>query len=125
MTKRKETSTNSINRELLHDFCGVNYSVDLIGGRWKMTILYKLEGKMLRFSELKKLIPNISERVLTRQLKELEQDGLIQRHIFASVPSKVEYQLTQSGQALSPIWKQLEQWGVEHRETMNLMKKVS
>ena len=57
MSKRKPTSTNSINREKLIDFCGMMYAVDMLGGRWKLIILYKLEKKTLRFSELKKLFP--------------------------------------------------------------------
>ncbi len=120
MTTRKETSTNSINREFLNQFCGVNYGIDLIAGRWKMLILYKLEAKVLRFTELKKLMPNISDRVLTRQLKELEGDGLIARSVFAAVPVKVVYELTESGQALSPVWKGLEQWALQHKAKADL-----
>ncbi len=119
MTKRKETSTNSINHQFLNEFCGVHYAIDLIEGRWKMIILYKLEGKVLRFTELKKLIPNITDRVLTRQLKELERDGLIARSVVAAVPAKVVYALTESGHALSPTWKRLEQWGLEHKAKMD------
>jgi DNA-binding HxlR family transcriptional regulator len=121
MTQRKKTSTNSINRQFLNDFCGVNYTIGLIEGRWKMNILYKLEGKALRFTELKKLIPNITDRMLTRQLKELEQNGLIERNVFATVPVKVVYQLTEICQSLSPIWKRLEQWGLEHKAKQGVM----
>ncbi len=86
-----------------------------------MVILDKLEkGKVLRFTELKELIPNISDRVLTRQLKELEEDGLITRSVFAAVPVKVVYELTEIGQALSPIWKGLEQWALKHKAKVDL-----
>jgi DNA-binding HxlR family transcriptional regulator len=98
----------------------VNYAIDLIEGRWKMMILYKLEGKVLRFTELKEMIPNISDRVLTRQWKERERDGLITRSVFAAVPVKVVYELTEIGQALSPIWKGLEQWALNHKAKVDL-----
>ncbi len=83
-------------------------------------ILYKLEGKVLRFTELKELIPNISDRVLTRQLKELEGDGLITRSVFAAVPVKVVYELTENGQALLPLCKELEQWALKHKAKVDL-----
>lgn len=121
MSTRKVTSTNSINRQFLNGFCGVNYAIELIEGRWKIIILDKLEkGKVLRFSELKELIPNISDRVLTRQLKELEEDRLITRSVFAAVPVKVVYELTEIGQALTPIRKGLEQWGLQHKAKVDL-----
>ncbi|MCL4641048.1 MULTISPECIES: winged helix-turn-helix transcriptional regulator [Olivibacter] len=116
MSKRKPTSTNSINREKLIDFCGMMYAVDMLGGRWKLIILYKLEKKTLRFSELKKIIPGITDRMLTLHLQELERDGLVERTVYAEVPPRVDYRLTASAQALIPIWQQLEQWGVAHKQ---------
>jgi len=104
-----------MNRENLIGFCGMIYAVDMVGGRWKLLILYKLEGKTLRFSELKKKLPNVTDRMLTLHLQELERDGLIVRTVYAEVPPRVEYTLSDSAQQLSVIWKQLEQWGVAHR----------
>ncbi len=118
MGKRKLTSTNAINRETLIDFCGMIYAVDMLGGRWKLLILYKLEEKTLRFSELKKRIPNITDRMLTLHLQELEKNGLVLRTAYAEVPPRVEYQLTESGKLLIPVWKQLEHWGLQHRAVM-------
>lgn len=118
MGKRKLTSTNAINRETLIDFCGMIYAVDMLGGRWKLLILYKLEEKTLRFSELKKRIPNITDRMLTLHLQELEKNGLLLRTAYAEVPPRVEYQLTESGKLLIPVWKQLEHWGLQHRAVM-------
>ena len=115
MTHRKETSTNSINRQVLTEFCGLQYAINLIEGRWKLIILYKLERKELRFTELKKQLPNVTDRMLTRQLKELERDKLINRRVFAAVPLKVVYALTEEGRSLSPIWTSLEHWGLAHR----------
>jgi len=118
MGKRKLTSTNAINREKLIDFCGMIYAVDILGGRWKLLILYKLEERTLRFTELKKRIPNITDRMLTLHLQELEKNGLVVRTVYAEVPPRVEYQLTESGKRLIPVWQQLEHWGLQHRAEM-------
>lgn len=118
MGKRKPTSTNSLNREKLIDFCGMVYAIDILGGRWKLLILYKLEGRTLRFGELKKHLPNITDRMLTLHLQELEKNGLVGRTVHAEVPPRVEYHLSPSARQLAPIWKQLEGWGQTHREVM-------
>lgn len=118
MGKRKLTSTNTINREKLIDFCGMVYAIDILGGRWKLLILYKLEAKTLRFGELKKKIPDITDRMLTLHLQELERNGLVIRTVYAAVPPRVEYRLSDSAQQLAPIWKQLEHWGLMHRAVM-------
>ncbi|MDN5287940.1 MAG: transcriptional regulator, HxlR family [Mucilaginibacter sp.] len=117
MSTRKTTSTNNINREKLIDFCGMMYAVDLLAGRWKLIILYKLGKKPLRFSELKKIIPGITDRMLTLHLQELERDGLIDRTVYAEVPPRVDYRLTNSAQSLIPVWQQLEHWGLTHKES--------
>lgn len=116
MAIRKASSTNTRNRQVLGDFCGVNYALNLIGGRWKLLILYKLEQQKHRFSELKKTLPHITDRMLTLQLRELERDGLVGRTVFAEVPPRVEYALTPVGLALAPAWKCLEAWGDWHRQ---------
>lgn len=118
MGKRKMTSTNNINREKLIDFCGMIYAIDILGGRWKLLILYKLEEKTLRFSELKKRIPGITDRMLTLHLQELEKNGLVVRTAYAEVPPRVEYKLSDSSKQLIPVWKQLEHWGLMHRAKM-------
>lgn len=92
------------------------YALMLLSGRWKMTILHKLSKKDLRFTELKGCIPNISDRMLSLHLKEMEQDGLIERNVFAEVPPRVEYKLTSSTQDLVSIWDRLDVWGNNHRE---------
>ena len=116
MATRKLASTNNRNREVLGDFCGINYALNLVGGRWKLLILHKLEPQKLRFSELKRTLPHITDRMLTLQLRELEQDGLLERTVFAEVPPRVEYALTASGLALAPAWQGLEAWGNAHRQ---------
>ncbi|KIO76192.1 transcriptional regulator [Pedobacter lusitanus] len=116
MGKIKENSTNNLNRKYIMSDCNLTYSVCLVGGRWKLLILCKLEHGKLRFSELKRDICNITERMLTLHLRELESDGIVKRTVYAEVPPRVEYQLTEIGKELIPIWKQLSSWGAKHRE---------
>ncbi|MCF6404910.1 helix-turn-helix transcriptional regulator [Chitinophaga filiformis] len=118
MGKRKPTSTNAHNLKNLVDFCGAVYAIDVLGGRWKLVILYKLEKRTMRFSELKEHIPDISDRMLTLHLQELEKSGLIIRTVYAEVPPRVEYTLSESARKLAPIWQQLEEWGLQHRAVM-------
>ncbi|MGD9556933.1 MAG: winged helix-turn-helix transcriptional regulator [Mangrovibacterium sp.] len=125
MAKRKMTSTNSINRDYLKNECGTMYALVLLSGRWKMTVLHKLSKKDMRFTELKECIPNVSDRMLTLHLKELEQDGLVERIVFAEVPPRVEYRLTPSTQRLVSVWDQLEVWGSSHREIQESKDKLS
>jgi DNA-binding HxlR family transcriptional regulator len=113
---RKSTSTNTLNRNRISDTCGMAYTLDLIGGRWKPAILWSLlnNGK-LRYSELKKSIPDVSERILVLQLRELEKDGLISRLVYAEVPPRVEYELTSDGASLQPMLQIISDWGDIHR----------
>ena len=116
MAKRKENSTNSINRDFITTNCDAIYTICKIGGRWKMMILFNLaEYEVLRFNELKEKVYGITDRMLSLQLKELEADQLIQRQVFAEVPPRVEYALTSIAQDLLPIWPALEAWGAKHR----------
>ena len=91
--------------------CPVELLLNMIGGKWKGVILFHLLDKTLRFNEIKRLLPNITQRMLTNQLRELEADGLVARQVFAQVPPKVEYSLTAKGQSLAPIIRSMEQWG--------------
>jgi DNA-binding HxlR family transcriptional regulator len=118
MGKRKPTSTNAQNLRNLVDFCGAVYAIDVLGGRWKLVILYKLEKRTMRFSELKEHIPDISDRMLTLHLQELEKSGLVIRTVYAEIPPRVEYTLSESARKLAPIWQQLEEWGLQHRAVM-------
>lgn len=116
MSKRKLTSTNYRNQVELTEFCGMNYALNLLGGRWKLIILYKLEHHAKRYRDLKGIMPNITDRMLTLHLKELERDGLISRIVYPEVPARVEYGLTDIAHMLAPVWKQLEHWGNTHRK---------
>jgi len=89
----------------------VEITLDLIGGKWKVLILWHLLENILRFSQLKRKIPKITQKMLTQQLRELESDGLIERKVYAQVPPKVEYSLTKSGKSFLPILKAMHKWG--------------
>ncbi|OQP56940.1 transcriptional regulator [Niastella vici] len=112
---RKENSTNTLNKQNLEKECGMSYALTTIGGRWKPAILWRLcKGKM-RYSELRDAIPNVTERMLVLQLREMEKDGLIKRIVYAEVPPRVEYEMTVKGNSLRPILKSLSDWGDENR----------
>ena len=115
MGRIKENSTNNINRQYIHE-CDLTYAVCKIGGRWKLLILDKLKIEKLRFSELRKSISGITERMLTLQLRELEKEGLVKRTVYAQVPPRVDYELTDIARELIPIWQLLSEWGGRHKE---------
>jgi DNA-binding HxlR family transcriptional regulator len=94
--------------------CPVDAAIQVLRGKWKILILWKLQGKSMRFGELKRSVPGITEKMLIQQLRELEQHELIYRHDFQEMPLRVEYSLTQQGQKLKPIFDALWQWGEEH-----------
>lgn len=96
--------------------CPLETALSLIGGKWKGVILYRLIENTLRFGELKKIMPTITQRMLTKQLRELEEDGLIIREVYREVPPKVEYSLTNKSVALQPILLALESWGSEYHK---------
>jgi DNA-binding HxlR family transcriptional regulator len=114
MATRKENSTYSSNEKWIIE-CDLTYAVNKIGGRWKILIISKLESKVHRFSELKKELPFITERMLALQLRALEKDGLVKRTVYAEIPPRVEYELTEMALEFGPIFKQLSIWGGKHR----------
>ncbi|MDW6058386.1 helix-turn-helix domain-containing protein [Streptomyces sp. FXJ1.4098] len=91
--------------------CGLDAAVDVIGGKWKVLIIWALNSQRCRFGELKRLVPGVSEKVLTQQLRELEADGIVHREIYDQVPPKVEYSLTELGEDLNTALKPLGAWG--------------
>ncbi|MGN7989699.1 winged helix-turn-helix transcriptional regulator [Pedobacter sp. 22226] len=115
MSKIKETSTNFANKQALADECPEVYAANIIGGQWAIVICSWLINGKLRFGELKKRLPNITERMLTLQLRKLEENKIITRTVYAEVPPKVEYELTPIGYELKPIIKLLESWGEKHK----------
>ncbi|WP_316734926.1 helix-turn-helix domain-containing protein [Pedobacter aquatilis] len=116
MTEIKQTSTNFANKQALADECPEVYAAHLIGGQWALVICSWLLNGKLRFGELKKFLPNITERMLTLQLRKLEENKIITRTVYAEVPPKVEYELTKIGYELKPVIKGLEIWGEAHKK---------
>ena len=118
MSKIKETSTNFANKQALADECSEAYAANIIGGQWALVICSWLLNGKLRFGELKKKLPNITERMLTLQLRKLEESRIVKRTLYAEVPPRVEYELSSIGYELGPIIKQLESWGQKHKDLM-------
>lgn len=113
---RKAASTNSINRDIIREHCGMAFTLSLIGGRWKPGILYQLVRGKMRYNELRKQLPDVSERMLVLQLRELESDGLIRRLVYAEVPPRVEYELTEAGISMKPVLKSMSDWGLAYQQ---------
>lgn len=97
--------------------CPVEATLEVIGGKWKGVILSHLLHETSRFNELRRLMPEVTQRMLTKQLRELEADNLISRKVYAEVPPKVEYSITDYGKTLSPVIQALRAWGTQHLET--------
>jgi len=91
--------------------CPVEATLELIGGKWKGVALYHLLDGPIRFNELKRRLADVTQRTLIRQLRELEQDGLVTRTVYAEVPPRVDYRLTPKGETLRPIILAMKQWG--------------
>ena len=96
--------------------CPVETTLALIGDKWKVLILRDLIDGTKRFGELKKSIGSVSQKVLTAQLKTMEQNGLVNRKVYAEVPPRVEYTLTETGYSLKPILDSMMEWGVDYKK---------
>jgi len=115
---RKETSTNALNEKLINASCGMARALSVVGGRWKPAILCRLNHGTMRYGELKKSIEGISERMLVNQLRELENDTIIERIVYPEVPPRVEYRMTNLGMTMAPMLKAMSDWGNMHREKL-------
>jgi DNA-binding HxlR family transcriptional regulator len=94
--------------------CPVEAALDVIGGKWKPLILWALGNEVMRFGVLQKALPGVNTKMLTKQLRELEEDGIIRRKIYPEVPPRVEYTITDFGKTLIPILNALCNWGAEY-----------
>ena len=103
----------------MNQTCPVEATLALIGGKYKALILWRLSGGTLRFSQLQKHIP-ATARMLTLQLRELEQDGLITRTVYPEVPPRVEYEMTDLGRSLMPILTAMRNWGAEYLRSKDI-----
>src|SRR6187402_3160151 len=98
--------------------CPVTTALSVIGGKWKVIILWHLkEGGVKRFGELQRLVRGISQKMLTQELRDLEESGLVSRKVYPVVPPKVEYSLTETGWSLKPLLEQLSDWGRDYRKS--------
>lgn len=101
--------------------CGFELTLELIGGKWKGLILWNLYEKgTLRYGELHRTIPNITQKMLTQQLKEMEKNGLINRKVYSQIPPKVEYSLSDEGTKLGEIFILMKNWGVQYAFKNNI-----
>jgi DNA-binding HxlR family transcriptional regulator len=98
----------------------VEVTLSIIGGKWKPLIVFYLLGGTKRFSELRRLLPQATQQMLTMQLRELEQAGILHRHVYPQVPPKVEYSLTELGRSIEPVLRQMCNWGEWYSEQMGL-----
>lgn len=102
--------------------CPLTALVDMIGGRWKVLCLWHLREGQKRFSELRRLMPDVTQKMLTQQLRALENDGLVDREVFAEVPPRVEYSLTPAGQELRGLLYTMTDWAQVHMIRLNTLK---
>ena len=102
--------------------CPVEAAIDVIGGKWKPLILWWLHQRTCRFGELRRLIPGITEKMLTQQLRELEADGIVFRRVYATVPPKVEYSVTEYGCSLKRSLEAICEWGRSHMRRIGALE---
>lgn len=107
------------------EICPVATTLGLIGGKYKALILWHLSDRVLRFSELQRVVSKATAKMLTQQLRELERDGIISREVFAQVPPRVEYELTDLGRSILPILTMMYEWGIGYLEEQNIVPNCS
>jgi DNA-binding HxlR family transcriptional regulator len=105
-TERKNKNFNPYN-------CPVTHCLNIIGGKWKILIIYAVSKNVNRFSKLQRAIPAISKQMLVNQLRELEEDGILERIIYPEIPPRVEYKVTEHGMTLMPVIRVMQDWGLE------------
>lgn len=104
--------------------CSLDITMSYIGGKWKTVVLWYLKNGKKRFTELKRYIPDITDKMLSIQLKSLEKDGIVARRIYAEVPPRVEYELTEEGKSLIPVLEAIAKWGRDKGEKYGKLVKV-
>lgn len=113
-TTIKLSSTNQLNKKLAIEKCPVTFTLEKIGGRWKPLILWNLLDGKKRYSEIRRSMPLISEKMLIQQLREMEEDGLVCRKVHPVVPPHVEYYLSKKGDEITPVLKAMANWGLKN-----------
>ncbi len=112
---RKLNSTNHINEKIITEKCPITSTMLAVGGRWKLIIIWHLRVETLRYNEIRKAIPNISEKMLIQQLKELIMSGWVLKNDFKEIPPRTEYSLTNLGKSFVPILNSIYEWGNENK----------
>ena len=102
-----------------HNCTSVQATLKVLGGKWKPPVLYLLSARTMRFSELQKSIPGITQKMLSQELREMEADGLVSRKVYPVVPPKVEYSLTAYGKSLQPLLRSMSDWGLKHKTRLS------
>jgi DNA-binding HxlR family transcriptional regulator len=125
MTRIKEASTIQENKRIAFEECPITYVMEKIGGYWKPIILFHLLTGSKRYSELRKSMPHITEKVLIQHLKQLEEDGLVLRKAKPVVPPYVTYQLSASGKALRPVLYAMAVWAVDGKGTVKFKRSLA
>lgn len=97
--------------------CAIAHALDVFGGKWKPLILWHLQDKVMRFGELQRTMAGVTQKMLTQQLRQLEEDGLINRRIYTQAPPKVEYSLTDLGRTVLPILDLISEWGAKYQSS--------
>lgn len=105
--------------------CPVEITLDVIGGKWKGMVLYWLLNGTARYNELRRVLPKVTQRMLTLQLRELEADGVIHRKVYAEMPAKVEYSLTEFGLSLKPILLLMKEWGTQYHAEIKRVRSTA
>lgn len=105
--------------------CAMDVTMKFLGGKWKTVVLWYLRNRTMRFGELKKQIPEITEKMLSIQLKSLAEDGLVVRRVYPEVPLRVEYSLTEFGKSVVPVLESIAKWGRELGETKGKLKEIN
>ncbi|MEM1218021.1 MAG: helix-turn-helix domain-containing protein [Bacteroidota bacterium] len=114
MEKKSEAYEELVENYMKFNSCPVAATMGVIGGKWKPIILYLISHDVNRFGEMLRMIEGISKKMLTAQLRELEADGIINRKVFAEVPPRVEYSISDKGRSLQPLIVAMREWGLNH-----------
>ncbi len=104
--------------------CPVQHALQYIGGKWQIGILWHLRIKPLRFNAIRECLPGLTEKVLTENLKFFENTGIVEKEVFAAVPPRVEYRLTEDGRVLIPVIQKIIQWGYQHLQEEKVTAKT-
>jgi DNA-binding HxlR family transcriptional regulator len=106
----------------LHEVCPAQEAWDVVSGKWKPCIIHVLSQRTMRFNELRRSVPGITQRMLTHQLRELERDGIVARYHYAEIPARVEYELTRLGHSILPVFVELTDWWKQNRNKVLLAR---